>query len=490
MFLKLLDRLTQSIPHKGHAREWNDPHGPSRMQILPSFLFDEDYYLSQVGELEFEEGDAFDHYIKHGIPVGKWPNPWFDPEFYRAQFPDDPGAQSNPLLHYLKKGAELNAQTCKAIPELSVTQGRITPLGEYIRSGSVLKDSKAPANQYRIQPEIRKQLAGLKVVLDVENQSLMMDGGRYLFTLAAFAFALGCRLYVRNTKAFQKSLSKLRFHQDIIDWFHPENFELQASYPDESIVFADRTRPTGMDHVKTWIWLNRVPSMNLNEEILYKVPMHPTRYKFGTHRLLRSARNTRRRHKIMFCGSSGILYRHPIIGMRFGKLSRNLMLRTLQRDFSERITYLDEQELNNKTDDKAEILLGLNRQARIPGLYWLQWLSRTNFFICMSGAYFPMSHSLAESMAVGTIPILEYPEITDPPLEDGVNCIAFRDKAGFQDAIQRALDMDEEQIQEMKQHVIEYYEKHLCFAKFTGSLLTNEGKDLLVKIPFEFPFPE
>ena len=486
MLLAFLDRLIECLPHRAHTREWQDPHGPSRLAILPSFLFDERYYLSQVGELKFEEDeDAFSHYLLKGIPARKWPNPWFDPEYYCTQFPEDPGSRSNPLLHYLKTGAEQNAKTCARLPDLEVSEGRLTPLGEFIRRGKWRGNSDDGFGCHDSSCEVREELAGRNVVLDLDNRSMMLDGGRYLLTIAMFGYELGCQLHVRRNRAFQKSLPKLRFHKEIIDWLQPVDLKPEASYPPQSIVLADRQKPNNaLENVKTWIYLLRAPIEQDDDAFCYKVPMHPSRYKFGTHQLLHSSRQTKRRFKIMFCGNSGILYRNPVLSMRFGKVPRNQLLRILQKSFTHRISYLKDHPNNLAS---GEIVLGLQRQVRIPGLYWLQWLSRAKFNICLPGAYFPMSHSLAECMAVGTIPILEYPEITDPPLENGINCIAFKGKEGFRSAIQQALEMDEDQIKAMRQKVTSYYDQHLSFAKFTEKLLTHNEPELSLKIPFEFP---
>ena len=490
MWSAFLDRLIECIPHKAHNREWKDPHGPSRLQILPSFLFEESHYLSQFDELEFEEGDAFDHYIKVGIPARKLPNPWFDPEYYSAQFADDPGAQSNPLLHYLQKGAKRNVKTCKGQPDLVVPENGLTPLGEFIRSERWKDSSLDPGKCYhQILPEVRKELAQLNVVLVLENRSLLFEDGRYLFILAEFAHELGCHIHVRQTEVFQNSFSRHRFHKEIMDWLKPKELKVSANYPENCVVLADHERPVeGADEVNKWVYLKR---SRLNKDcnaIWFKPTMHPSRYQYGTHRLLHSCRRAKRNCKILFSGNSGILYHNPVLRMHFGKLSRNSMIRILKKHFSDRITNLEEQETSSQAMPEGEIVLGLQRQVRIPGLYWLQWLSRANFFICMPGAYFPMTHSLAESMAVGTIPILEYPEIIDPKLEDGVNCVAFHGKSGFLDAIQRVLIMDNEEVQRMQKNVTEFYDKHLNFAPFMANILTGKKPDLHLCFQFEYPF--
>jgi hypothetical protein len=82
-------------------------------------------------------------------------------------------------------------------------------------------------------------------------------------------------------------------------------------------------------------------------------------------------------------------------------------------------------------------------------------------------------------MAVGTIPIINYPEWLNPNLEDGVNCIAFNDEDDLEAKIIRALDMGQEEIKEMKSNVIEYYKHHLDPRGFANNFPFIEGKNIL-----------
>jgi glycosyltransferase involved in cell wall biosynthesis len=68
----------------------------------PHCLFDESFYLEQVGSLPAGV-TPLQHYLTVGSAMGLMPHPLFDPTYYREQMGLEPGVE--PLLHYLGLGA-------------------------------------------------------------------------------------------------------------------------------------------------------------------------------------------------------------------------------------------------------------------------------------------------------------------------------------------------------------------------------------------------
>lgn len=93
--------------------------------------------------------------------------------------------------------------------------------------------------------------------------------------------------------------------------------------------------------------------------------------------------------------------------------------------------------------------------------YWFDNLARADFFLSPPGYVMPMCHNIVEAMAVGTIPITNYPEWLDPALTDMKNCIVFDDKADLERKIRFALAMDRDRISEMRANAIDYYESYI-----------------------------
>lgn len=107
---------------------------------------------------------------------------------------------------------------------------------------------------------------------------------------------------------------------------------------------------------------------------------------------------------------------------------------------------------------------------RIPMDKWLESMATAKFFIAAPGSRYPMSHNCVESLAVGTIPILEYTELFQPPLRDGVNCLAFRGEDGFRRVLKDADQMSPGEVASLRSGAMEYYDKHLSGESLTRKL--------------------
>lgn len=98
---------------------------------------------------------------------------------------------------------------------------------------------------------------------------------------------------------------------------------------------------------------------------------------------------------------------------------------------------------------------------RLPGKEWLKTLSLADFFLAAPGTTYPMSHNCVESLAVGTIPVLEYASVFKPALTDGVNCLSYQGKKGLRRTLTRMQGMDASEIERLRKGASEYYDKHL-----------------------------
>ncbi|NND95837.1 MAG: hypothetical protein HKN47_00740 [Pirellulaceae bacterium] len=102
-----------------------------------------------------------------------------------------------------------------------------------------------------------------------------------------------------------------------------------------------------------------------------------------------------------------------------------------------------------------------NHEYRIPITRWLDTLSRSRFFLAAPGTTYPMSHNCVESLAVGTIPVLEYPQVFRPALQDGVNCLTYRGIDGFRDLLSRLHQIDSHTVASLRRGAADYYDRHL-----------------------------
>lgn len=119
------------------------------------------------------------------------------------------------------------------------------------------------------------------------------------------------------------------------------------------------------------------------------------------------------------------------------------------------------------------------QHCKIPQERWLESLSKADFFLACPGVGMPLCHNVIEALAAGCIPILQYAAYLPPPLEHGVNCLAFPDAAGLRNAISSALGMRPEEIQNLRAKVREYHDTFLAPGRFTKRLL-NGPRTLLL----------
>ncbi len=100
--------LTKTIVHKLDA---DDAKGRYCI-ILSSNLFDAAFYLREYPDVFDDCVDPIAHYIESGSAEGRWPNPLFDPDYYRraceeAGFP----APANLLCHFVVEGWKIPLPT-------------------------------------------------------------------------------------------------------------------------------------------------------------------------------------------------------------------------------------------------------------------------------------------------------------------------------------------------------------------------------------------
>jgi len=117
----------------------------------------------------------------------------------------------------------------------------------------------------------------------------------------------------------------------------------------------------------------------------------------------------------------------------------------------------------------AEMLLVNADACRIPQQEWLPMIAAADFAICPPGCVMPMCFNIIEAMAVGTIPITNYPHWFHPRLKDGENCIAFDTAADLAERIEAVRTLSAARICAMRRAVTDYYDTHLA----PGTLVRN-----------------
>lgn len=128
-----------------------------------------------------------------------------------------------------------------------------------------------------------------------------------------------------------------------------------------------------------------------------------------------------------------------------------------------------------ESSEPADFVLCETQKCKIPPERWLDAMAKADFFLACPGVGMPLCHNLIESMATGTVPILQYPAYLSPALQDGVNCLAFHDEASLREVINRVLAMDESGILRLREGVKAYYDTYLAPGRFADRLLKDES---------------
>jgi len=219
------------------------------------------------------------------------------------------------------------------------------------------------------------------------------------------------------------------------------------------------------------------------QPMIMPFPVHPLQEIHGYIPRLPDLRNAKRNFRILFAGDID-KYKRTWINHPKEKLPRQEIIETIKDQ-------LDNEKLQLITDEASyseamntefinKFVIIDNDSQRINNKLWLDTLAKSQFFFSPPGIVMPMCHNITEAMAVGCIPITNYPEWLHPNLEHGVNCIVFDTKQDLLEQIDAVLTMDEATILTMKNKAIEYYEKYLKKAAFMNRLEAYPHKDLTV----------
>ena len=205
------------------------------------------------------------------------------------------------------------------------------------------------------------------------------------------------------------------------------------------------------------------------------LPMHPQLYvEFDEVERLEEYRTSPRRLRILFSGnydSQG--YDRPIMRDVYGMMSRLEIVKAVQsQGWGRLISDAELSALLEQGGNHNEFFV-LDLATRINQGHWLKTVSQADFFLCPPGVVFAWSCNLVEAMAVGTIPITNYPEWLFPPLRDGFNALTFSTVRELGAAIERARRMSETEIAELRRNVVEFYQLHLAVRPFVTRLMEH-----------------
>jgi hypothetical protein len=194
---------------------------------------------------------------------------------------------------------------------------------------------------------------------------------------------------------------------------------------------------------------------------------------------------TSRAIRIFFSGNfDGAAYDRDETRNLFGFLSRDGIIRSIRQRYGSSAisepSSLGELEAGiSKGSYKQSIVLVHSRKFRVEGSSWFSVLGNSDFVLSPPGIG-PYCHNTVEAMAVGAIPILQYPMYYHPPLRHGTECIAFKDERELFEAVDGILSgAFSERLPQMHAATRNYFHEHLsphAFGVFLGEFMTGPNR--------------
>lgn len=215
-------------------------------------------------------------------------------------------------------------------------------------------------------------------------------------------------------------------------------------------------------------------------KVSFPFPMHPNMYTDEISKLIVSNRKNEKRILIFFAGNtSKVEYSRDSILEQFGLINRYKLIQSIKKNFSKRLWEPVFQKntpncvLNYSLSNMIVLIESTNFSLSIHD--YLSYLSQSAFFIGAPGVKMPFCHNLIEALSLGTIPILEFPELFNPPLEHEKNCLVFKGEDGFLEVIEDILSGKfKATIKSMSNNARMYFEDNLDPAKIIKEIESNK----------------
>lgn len=178
---------------------------------------------------------------------------------------------------------------------------------------------------------------------------------------------------------------------------------------------------------------------------------------------------------ILFAGNAkSPKYDAPVLAEKYKVLSRAKALQIAEDHLdnkSQRPLELDA--IIPPAEHRQSLSIATTQDLLIPSERWIQTISLADFYFACPGVEMPLCHNLIESLAAGSIPILQYPQYLTPALEDGVNCLVFHDEASLKAKLDQALSMSVAAVAQLKSAAHYYYKCYQQPGSFAQQIIDS-----------------
>ena len=211
--------------------------------------------------------------------------------------------------------------------------------------------------------------------------------------------------------------------------------------------------------------------------------LHPTTLHLGMDSDLERLREMPRRWRVFFSGAcSKASYDTHWIRREFGMVPRSRVLEIISEELPTEFPASADEVEDLLTREVSGFVWPPESAAAIPPARWLEVVAHAAVFAAAPGVSYPMCHNIIEAMAVGTVPLTEYPEQFDPPLRHGENCLAYSGEGGLRSRIREIEQMTPAALTALGRAAAEYYDAHIAPEAFVRSLEADPRPTLVLHL--------
>ncbi|MEN0037794.1 MAG: glycosyltransferase [Cellvibrio sp.] len=345
-------------------------------------------------------------------------------------------------------------------------------------------------NYRRWLKQQRRDIPTDKPVVVFDFRDTRIDGpqGRRFYSLFIFFVRTGFYPVLRENYLMLGNIQE-KYKQYCLQ----ENFSVLADpneLPKNYILVTDKLFSALESNAFKTITVNYRPDYK-SIDVCFPMPfpMFPPIYAMQQDLQLATYRRQQRQWAIFFGGDAEQgKYNKKTIREIYAKLSRAQIIQCLSTQLASdqyrELTSNDELSSAQNTEHHGLVVMN-TRQCKVNPEDWLGNLARANFFLACPGVRYPMSHNLIEALAVGSIPITQYPEMFFPPLENGKNCLMFNNEDELLSVVNKAMNMNAAEIASMSHEAIEYYETYMAPTHCIQRLLNHASQRISLRLlPF------
>ncbi|CAN0339532.1 unnamed protein product, partial [Ectocarpus sp. 4 AP-2014] len=313
------------------------------------------------------------------------------------------------------------------------------------------------------------------VACDFRSPLIDFVGGRYLYHLIHDLVSAGYTPVYRRNYRFLASMRSKSYKRMLLDLpLHTYASEGDLAQPE--LLVTDSPRVAQQTGIERSVLIDYEHRRAEADEFALQFGLNPTivAERFEP---IDADLESPRPNGVYFAGNIDDKgYDRDVLRDRYGVVTRRELIRLLQTTDQLPTPFVPtEPEAVERLSDGHPIALAIKAGCRVQPSDWLRQMAEADFFLGCPGTQMPMCHNLIEALAVGTIPILEYEQYTEPALKDGVNCLTFRGADDALAVLRRALAMSLAEKNHLRRGAHEFYRRHHAPGQMVESMLAVEA---------------